>query len=370
MKILIMGFTKIKYMPYLKSYTENIDEISNEVHLLYWNRDLKEEDTSSFEGYTRHEFRCYQEDDVSKFTKLGSFIKFRKFATKILKNEKFDRIFILHSLTGVLIADELKKNYQSKYVFDYRDSTYESFPMFKKIVGDLVKGSYATFVSSDAFRIFLPKSQEYKIHTSHNILIDSLDHKDEKEKNGILSDKIRIAFWGFIRHEAINREIIKKIASDSRFELHYYGRMQKIALSLKKYTEELEAKNIFFHGEYKPKDRYEFVRKTDIIHNIYMDKNTMLAMGNKYYDGIIFGIPQLCMNGSFMGERVERCEVGIVVNPNRSSFLEEINNYYLNIEWNQFRKKCNEETLRVSFEYNKGIILVKKFLESSLGNLS
>ena len=45
---------------------------------------------------------------------------------------------------------------------------------------------------------------------------------------------------------------------------------------------------MFFHGDYKPEDRYTFVRNTDLIHNIYKDGNMMLAMGNKYYDGLIF----------------------------------------------------------------------------------
>ena len=40
MKVLIMGFGKIKFMPYLNIYLENIDREKNDVHLLYWNRDL------------------------------------------------------------------------------------------------------------------------------------------------------------------------------------------------------------------------------------------------------------------------------------------------------------------------------------------
>ena len=34
MKILVMGFAKIKYMPYLNFYTDNFDKIGNDVHLL------------------------------------------------------------------------------------------------------------------------------------------------------------------------------------------------------------------------------------------------------------------------------------------------------------------------------------------------
>lgn len=360
MKILLIGFTKIKYMPYMNFYLQNIDMSRNDVHLLYWNRDMEDEDTSSLENITLHEFRCYQEDDVSKLSKLGSFKKYRKFALQLLKNQQFDFIFVLHSLTGVLIADELRRHYTGKYILDYRDSTYESFPPFEKIVGNLVKGTYATFVSSDAFRRFLPKDQSKKIYTSHNILLDSLNHRDEKEKYGTKSDKIRIAFWGFIRHEAINREIIRKIAADERFELNYYGREQQVALNLKQYAKEIGAANVFFHGEYKPEDRYEFVRNTDIIHNIYYDKNTMLAMGNKYYDGAIFRIPQICMKDSFMAAQATRSGIGFACNPYDNDFAEQVFQYHSNIDIQNFREKCNEETERVYLEFCRGSIAIKE----------
>lgn len=360
MKILIIGFSKIKYMPYMNFYLDNINVSANDVHLLYWNRDLKDEDTSSFDGIILHEFKCYQEDDVSKLSKLSSFKKYRSFALQVIKKNHFDFIFVLHTLPGVLIANNLKKNYFGKYILDYRDSTYESFPPFKKIVADLVKGSYATFVSSDAFRKYLPQSEEKKIFTSHNILLDSLNHRDEKEKCGIPSDKIRIAFWGFIRHEEINLEIIRKIAADSRFELHYYGREQQVAFNLKQYVNENGINNVFFHGEYKPEERYEFVRQTDIIHNIYYDNNTMLAMGNKYYDGAIFRIPQICMKGSYMAEKSTENGIGLACDPYEDDFSEEIFQYYISINPQEFRDKCDAETERVYSEFCNGSAMISK----------
>lgn len=354
MKILVIGFTKIKYMPYMNFYLDNIDSNANDVHVLYWNRDLKEEDKSFLSGVTFHEFRCYQEDDVSRISKLRSFSKFRHFAIRTIKEGKFDFIVFLHSLTGVLIADELKRQYANRYIFDYRDSTYEGFLPFKQIVGMLVKHSYATFVSSDAFRRFLPESESAKIYTSHNLLMDSLNHRDDKRKYGIPSKKIRIAFWGFIRHEGINREIIRKIAADTRFELHFYGREQQVARNLKAYTDEIGASNVFFHGEYKPEDRYKFILQTDIIHNIYFDSNTMLAMGNKYYDGIIFRIPQLCMVDSFMGKTITKKCIGLEVWPYDENFTDIVYTYYTNIDRNIFITSCDEATADVCSEYDKG----------------
>lgn len=364
MKILIMGFTKIKYMPYINFYLENISK-ENDIHILYWNRDLKDEVISEYSDFVLHEFRCYQEDDVSKFSKIGSFIKYRKYASRIIKQEKFDFVIFLHSLPGVLIYDTLLKKYKHKYIFDYRDSTYESCPPFKSVIGNLVKYSSATFVSSDAFRRFLPVEYKDKILTSHNMLMDSLFHRDEKKKYGIESEKIRIAFWGFIRHEEINRELIKKITADSRFELHYYGREQQVALNLKKYAKEIAASNVFFHGEYRPEERYEFVRSTDIIHNVYKDSNTMLAMGNKYYDAAIFYLPLMSMEGSFMAETAEKAQIGFSVNPYDDDFTDKLCEAYKSVDRSEFDQKCNAELDRVLEEYKLGVALIRELTNSN-----
>lgn len=362
MRILVLGFTKIKYMPYMNFYIDNIDCEKNDVHVLYWNRDLRDEDVSKYSQLTFHEFRCYQEDDVSRVSKIKSFLKYRNFAKRIIRNGEYDFIIVLHSLTGVLVADILKKQFNDRLIFDYRDSTYEGFLPFRSVVAEIVKASRATFVSSDAFRRFLPDNASYKIFPSHNLLEDSLSHRNEKIVNGVMSRKIRIAFWGFIRHEKINKEIINKIAADDRFELYYYGKEQQIALNLKDYAEQISAKNIFFCGEYTPEDRYEFVRNTDIIHNIYCDSNTMLAMGNKYYDGLIFYLPQICMDDSFMGQAAVKAGIGFECNPYSEHFTDDVYNYYQSINKDDFYNSCDNELNRVIEEYNTGKEILKSIL--------
>lgn len=354
MKILILGFSKIKYMPYMNFYLDNIDTKENEVHLLYWNRDLKEEDTTAVQGVTLHEFRCFQEDDVSKFSKIGSFAKYRKSARKLLLEGDFDFVIVLHSLPGVLVYRTLRKKYRGRYILDYRDSTYEGFAPFRRMIGGLVKSAKAVFVSSDAFRRFLPSAESGKIFTSHNLLLDALSHREERTEHGIPSSKIRFSFWGFIRHEEINREIIRKIAADSRFELHYYGREQQVARNLKAYAAQLGAENVFFHGEYQPEDRYEFVRSTDLIHNLYRDGNMMLAMGNKYYDAAIFRIPLVSMKGSFMAETAGRAQIGFSADPYEADFTDRLYAAYQGLDRKAFAENCDRELDRVLREYTSG----------------
>jgi hypothetical protein len=361
MKTLIIGFTKLKYMPYMNFYLDNIDKEANDIHLLYWNRDCREEDLSKFNTITLHEFSYYQKDEVPKISKLKGFRKYRRFAKNVLRENCYDFIIVLHTLPGVLIVEELVKRYSGKYILDYRDFTYEGNAPFRKIIHAIVHHASVTFVSSDAFRKYLPA--DAVIYTSHNILTDSLNHRDEKEKRGIPSDKVRIAFWGFIRHEDINRKIIERLANDNRFELHYYGREQETALHLKKYAQEISATNVFFHGEYKPEDRYNFVCNTDMIHNIYSDTNTMLATGNKFYDGILFHLPQLCMKGSYMGERCCAAGIGLECDPNETGFANSIFSYYNNMDLKQFADNCNKETDKVVSELLLCGVIIRQLIK-------
>jgi len=351
MKILIVGFTKIKYMPYANFYLEEVCNDKNEVHLITWNRDCAEDIKLNY-NVKIHQFNRFQQDEVKKIKKIGNFIRFRNYAKRIIKNEKFDLLIILHTIPGILIYDILKKKYKNQYILDYRDVTFEKLFLYKKIIDKMVINSSATFISSDAFRKILPECE--KIYTTHNILIESLQYRNIRLNLPRGNLPIRIGFWGFIRHYNINLEIIKKLANDKRFELHYYGREQETAYKLKQYCLDNNIKNVIFHGEYNPNDRYNFIKNIDIIHNIYEnDGNTDYALGNKFYDGIIFYLPQLCNKGSFMGEIVEKYNVGCTCDPNKQSFVSEIYNYFQNINNEKFRANCDIALRNILNEYNE-----------------
>lgn len=364
MKILLLGFTKMKFMPYASFYLDQIDYSKNEVSIVYWNRDMKEEDLSKYDKSIRFfEFQDEMEDTIPKLEKVRHFLRYRNFVGKILRGGHFDRIISLHTLPGLLNLDRLSISYKRKYILDYRDMTFETNPLFRKAVAILSKNSIVTFVSSDDFRQYLP-SDCSKIITSHNILEDSLSHRDDRITGYIPSEKIRIAFWGLIRHASHNILIIDNIANDPRFELHYYGREQASGRILKEHCEREKIKNVFFHGEYKPQDRYSFALKTDIIHNNYLDINMLSAMGNKYYDGIIFRIPQLCMPGSYMGKRCIERGVGFVADPREKDFADKVYREYSSLNKNDFTGNCDNELQGILEEYNFGKEKVREILNS------
>lgn len=347
-------------MPYARFYLDNIDCQRNEVHVAYWNRDEKPEDTSSYQGIALHEFPLFMVNDASLKTKFRCFRKYRSFVKEIMKAQSFDFIIILHSLCGLMIYDVLQKHYKDRFILDYRDSTYESRnTLFGKAVKNLCEMSRVTFVSSDAFRRFLPEESADKIYTSHNLLEDSLQHREYQKTP---SDKIRIAFWGFIREYGINCSLIDRITADDRFELHFYGREQKDALDLKEYVRTIGATNVFFHGEYSPIERYDFVKATDLIHNVFsrQNENMTMAMSNKYYDSIIFRIPQICQIDSFMGKTSVEHHVGFMANPEDAAFCDTVYYFYSSLDKNSFEKACDIELERIYAEYTRGISIIKE----------
>ena len=353
MKILLLGFGNLKHMPYARFYLDAFAGEGQQVHLLWWNRDGKPEDCPA--GVAGHEFLWPIEDDIPKFRKLRGFRAYRRFALDLLDRQKFDLLVVLHTLPGVLLYDRLIRDYRGRFIFDYRDVTYEAFLPYRAIVHGLVHGSRITFVSSRGFLERLP--QNHKIHISHNLrLVPSAVGTAPGE------GPIRIGFWGYIRHGGLNRKLIAALGNDARFELHYYGREQAIGRGLKDYAKQNGIHNVFFHGSYEPGDQDRFARETDLLHNLYSNTEApsqRLAMTNKFYDGLIYGLPQLCMRDSYMGDLVEREGLGLACDPADLDFPDRVWAYCRCLNRETLHNRCRQVLDTVTEEYHRGRELLR-----------
>ncbi|MBQ9162117.1 MAG: hypothetical protein IJX74_02465 [Clostridia bacterium] len=362
MKIAILGFTKVKYMPYMNFYLDQIDTAQHEVHLIYWKRDDMS-DSDVPQGVEGHEFDYPMSDAIPLTKKVPGIMKYGKFAKKALKKINPDFLIVLHSTTAISIYGLLKRKYKGKYIFDYRDITYENISIYRRMVATVVNNSALSFTSSDGFRKWLPETS--RLLTSHNISNVSLraDMADSlpREKH----TPIRIAFWGLLRGKAINQKIIDKLGGDDRFEMHYYGRTQG---SMSVLMEESMAKysNVYFHGEYFPEDRLQMAKNTDVLHNIYeqSNKTSSIAMGNKYYDGVMFALPQLCTKGSLMGTLCTKYSIGLECDPFDADFADKIYEYYTSLDEAEFTANCDRELERVLKEVEYGNQKIKEVLHN------
>ncbi len=356
MKVLLIGFGKIAYMPYMHFYLESLKEIDDkEIDLIYWDRDGKPDVEVPSIISNAYKFEAYLEEQLPFYKKIKFFINFRIFSKRILKNQKYDKVIILHSTPGLTLLDYLLFNYKGRYILDFRDVSHEDKALYRYLIKKLVLGSALTFVSSNAFRKFLPNYKN--IYTIHNFLEDSLNKKFIRFESSRERKIIRVSYWGLVRQVKINVKVMNALGNDSRFELHYYGRMQQDGRDMEQYAIDHNYSNVYFHGQYMPSDRYLFACNTELIHNFYdCGKTSGNAMGNKYYDGIIFGIPQLCTIGSHMGKTVLSNEVGYAFDLDSTKLADEIFSYYNNIDWKQFKINCESALKNVLDEQHQAKI--------------
>ena len=366
MTIALIGFNKILYMPYINFYLSGIDVCANEVHVIYWIRD-NNPDIDLPKQITLHGFRRCIKDTVPLIKKSKDIISFGRFAKKELKRINPDLLIVMHSTTAISFYRFLKNKYKGRYIFDYRDITYENICFYKKMVNQIIINSKLSFTSSDGFRFLLPDSA--KLMTSHNVNFSSFIHREEFRKKRETDSRhvpIRIAFWGLLRHTKLNRAVVDRIGGDKRFELYYYGRAQGAMLDLMK---EMTAKynNVFYLGEYDYNKREQFAINVDLLHNLYLNdtKTEPFAMGNKYYDGIGYYIPQLCTKGSYMGEMCVKHGVGIAIDPFSEDICEKIYSYYMDYDQSAFLSNCDIEYHRIANEVSNGIEQIKNALDTT-----
>lgn len=342
MKVLLLGFAKISYMPYMNFYLDLLSDKENiQLDLVYWDRDGLQDSDVPQEIKNAYKFEAHLEEELPFRKKLKFFAKYRSFALKVLKSNSYDKIIVLHTTPGLTILDYLCRYYKGKYILDFRDVSHENISFYRRLVGKLTHNSSVTFVSSDAFRKYLPEDKQ--IYTIHNYLEESLSKRDIRSGQARERDCIRVCFWGLIRQVTPNQRLMDALGNDCRFELHYFGRMQQDGRNMENYAIEKGYHNVFFHGQYKPSERYSFAENTDLLHNVYdLDKTMKNAMANKYYDGIIFRIPQICTKGSHMGDMVEEREVGLSIDLNDVALADRIWDYYNSISWQSFSIKCDD----------------------------
>jgi len=359
MKALVLAGGNIKFMPYLFYYFKQLSELNYDITLFYWNRNGLID--SALPSYVKPiEFTVIMKSEIAKYKKLINFIKYRKEAINVIKSDKYDRIVVCNTQFSVLLSDVLIKFYKNKYVFDYRDPSYENIKWYKNRVAKIVNNSIATFISSKAYHVNLPNCE--KIHFFHNISMRDLKYRDLRKSLSRKNSKIRISFWGCIRDLKTNLTFISDIANDERFELNFYGTIENTANEIVKFCRDNNIQNVYIHKEYLPEEKYQFVQSTDIIHNLYNNSNQYhYSMGNKFYDGIIFYIPQICNESGIMGSEVEKYKIGITVNPYKP-FADKLYEYYNNIDWLEFEKNCDECLNAILIEQNSSNEMLKKVL--------
>lgn len=343
----------LKYCPYLSKYTESLEKNNIEFEVLYWNREASNNKVP--ENYISYIKKSKL--NKSQQAKFKDFIGYKLWLNRKLKETKYDKLIILSTLTGMLTFEFLLKKYKNKYIFDIRDYSYEHNKAFYFIEKKLIQNSYFTCISSKGFENFLPQEQNY-------LIVHNFNSKDIQNEGNFVKkskeEKLNLVWMGAVRYFDHQKKIIDKLGNDPRFNLIYHGS----GADLEKYMEYIKYngfRNIVFTGEYSNEQKYKLIAEADILNNSYMTTKVMevkYAISNKYYDGLIYKVPQLVETDTYKGQKVQINNLGISIDPEDIDFANKLFDYYHNIDEKKFNIKCDSEINKILEEdklYNQEV---------------
>lgn len=297
----ILSFLSPRYAQFIYKYTSILDENNIEYEVIYWNRE-------NMDYGLDKRWICYS-NPVNTFQpfykKINHFFGFTWFMYKTILSKKYDKLIILTTQTAIPLFPLLLTKFKWKYIYDYRDVTYENIGFYKLIVNELVKKSYFTAVSSLGFLQtgYLDTSPKYLL--SHNTREFELKNVEK-----IQDDKIRIVYWGMVRQPQFNIALCDYFSKYDNIELFYHG--AGFHEEIKQYCKAKGYKNIHFTGRYTLNEIERFTQNTDFILNVYdNDKQQKPAMTVKFYDSVMYQIPMIVNKGSYMGRIVTENKLGI-----------------------------------------------------------
>jgi succinoglycan biosynthesis protein ExoL len=158
-------------------------------------------------------------------------------------------------------------------------------------------------------------------------LSNMVPKKLEKVKN----KKVVIGIVGFLLQGKPYKALFETIKNDDRYEVHIYGKGVYQNL-VEEYA--TKYKNIKYFGEYNFfQDSAKIYSSLDILYMPYDTTNGSLnnkiALPNKFYEAMYFQVPIITSEGTYLGELVERYNVGLTVKYYcNDSLLKAIRNMY------------------------------------------
>ena len=345
----------LKYCPYMKRYVERLEKNKCEYNVYFWNR-------SGFDLDLPANYYYYDSPSdlkKGKAAKLFDFFGFRKWVGERLEMDKADRYILLSTLTGVLLGRSVYSQ-KGKYVFDIRDYSYEHIPFFRMIEKKVIANSAFTAISSKGFETFLPK-HDYVIAHNFN-REDIVPDAAFRRTNG----KIKVVWNGVIRYFEFQKQYLDALKNDERFEMIYHGDGPELN-EYKEYCAENGFTNVTFTGSYNNADKVNLLADANILNNCYgythhAGSKLKYAVSNRFYDGMIYHIPQLVEPDGYKTDWAGSKNLGIGLTIS-DHFADDLCSYYAAIDSETFDLNCKAALAEILAEDDRYISEIDAFLK-------
>ncbi len=335
-EICILSIMNYKHMSMINIYINYFKRRKIPFDIIYVDKYGEFEETGASNTYR---YRVNIDRNWNKFYKTMKYYGFKRFASKLIKQNEYKKIIVWNQYTAFLFLPLLVNKYHHKYILNIRDYMGEENSFIYRLTSKAVRSSAFTTISSDGYKDFLPNSDYVTIHSLNKMVLNKLSPRSELRKK---DEPIRISFIGYVRFYDKMKEIIDYFANDSRFTIQFFGEGSD---ALKDYTNEKRIINVITHGGFQVIDTYKFIEETDIILNTYgsgiqaLDK----ALSIKLYYAIYMHIPILVNKGTYMEEISKSLGIGITFEElDITSIPDSLYNYYHSFDQKVIRSNCVE----------------------------
>ncbi len=351
--IIIVG--EIELSPFAKKYITEMEKRSIPYEIIHWNRSGKKSEDDE-----KHRTYFEQVDRYgSLLKKVKPFYNFRKFAKKLIKQQKYEKLIILTTQTAIILFDVvLSRRYRNKFFFDYRDTSYEYIGLYRRFINKIIKNSYATSISSPGFKKYLTDKKELIV--AHNF-------QDRYYENRVLacaprkSEKIVIGYIGYLREFEYLKKFVDIFGKDDRFLFNIHGSGDCVE-ELSEYASKYNNATVF--GAYKEDEKMDIVDSFDMIcYNYPYSFVNYPAIANKFYDGMIRKKPMFGNSRTYSGELVEKYGLGISLDEEETQISQKIFEYFENFDAKKFAENCENFLKTVLEDDKKYIEKINRFLE-------
>lgn len=246
-------------------------------------------------------------------------------AIKSIAKKKLEGLFFYSSLDIALFATHYIKSPYIYEVCDLTELTINNWFIRKFLIIEnkrIVNHSKKTIITSEGFLDFWGKIDLEKISLIPNKV--SLDCPQPLPQRKCFNENlIDIGFVGVIRFETI-LNFVEEVKNKPHINMHLFGIFSKEDEAAKKIMDVAEnCENIIYHGPFKnPSDLPSIYQKLDLVLCTYPPTpGVIYAEPNKLYEAIYFRCPIIVSEGTFLGGKVKRLDVGYVIDATNSSSI-------------------------------------------------
>ena len=338
--ICIIGTSNLKHISLISLYTRFFDGEGIPYDIIYWDRYGIEESISA-----QNVYKYYEKGAERTISRLRSFLKFRRYVKKIIKQEEYKYIITWQTTGAYLLVDFLIRRYKNRYVVNIRDYVAEKKFPFNIMIKQLVRHAALTTISSEGFKSFLPQSKYVKVNSVNEDILENLSGVPRKN-NAV----IKVGFAGNCRYLNESYKLIDALGNDKRFELWYCGTNSE---KLDEYARRKGVKNLFVKPAFDSKETVAIMSGFDFVNSAFgndaMDNSTLMPI--RLYTALAIHRPMLVNDRTQLGREVSNNGLGYVISQ-YEGLGDRLAEYYDKLDYAGFEKRC-EEYLTKTREENK-----------------